>query len=47
MLQGAMIVEEPVDVKEVQEEEREDHDFLCEERGYQDDTYFSVALCAL
>ena len=33
-----MIVEEPVDAEKVQEEEREDHDFLCDKYGYQDDT---------
>ena len=36
----AMIVEEPVDAEEVHEEESEEHEFLCEECGYQDDTGF-------
>ena len=43
-----MIAEEPVDAEKAQEEEREDHDFLCEECGYQDDTDLQCCpMCAL
>jgi hypothetical protein len=45
---GDMTVEEPVYAEEVQEEEREEHDLLCEERGCQDDTYLQCCpMCAL
>ena len=45
---GAMIAEEPVDAEEVHEENGEEHEFLfCEECGYQDDTGFRGALCAI
>ena len=43
-----MIVEEPIDAEEVREEESEEHEFLCAECGYQDDTGFqSCPMCDL
>jgi lipopolysaccharide biosynthesis regulator YciM len=43
-----MVVEKMVDAEEVQEGEREKHDFLCEECGYQDDTDMQCCpMCAL